>query len=528
MSSLTNSIIRQGRWGNIGNANGNGNIGIGIRQWRQQYWGQRGRRLLSSSGSFPWLNSPTPRDVDAFFQCMNHREGSVMTDPAMIEDYNTDWNRQYKGKSTIVLRPKTTAEISAILRHCNETKVGIVPQGGNTGLVGGSIPIHDEVILSIRGLNDIEGLDQDTGILKSGAGCILKDLQDYAADRHHMVPVDLGAKGSCCIGGNVATNAGGQYFYRYGSLHANVLGLEVVLPDGRILDLMSSVNLKDNTGYDLKHLFIGAEGTLGVITRVALQCPHLPSCRNTTFLACKTFGDVQRTLRLAKQTLGEIMAAFEFMDGPVLNMVATQLKLPLTQDDGSSYPYCILVETQGSHQEHDAAKMELFLEQAMSTGCVVDGVLAHDLHQVHSMWSVRESCNPIILSKGYVFKYDISLPIRDFPDLIAEMKGRLSGIPTAQVVNWGHVVDGNLHLNVVIPGSRENDPAIKARIEPFIFESVVRRGGSISAEHGLGQSKNNYLPLAKTKTALELMTTMKSIFDPNCILNPGKYLPSTS
>ena len=486
------------------------------------HYGQR--RLLSSA--FPWLNSPTSHDADAFFQCMNHREGSVITDPAIVENYNTDWNRQYKGKSKIVLRPKTSAEVSAILQHCNEKKVGLVPQGGNTGLVGGSIPIHDEVILSIKALNDIEGLDQDTGILKSGAGCILQDLQDYAADRHHMVPVDLGAKGSCCIGGNVATNAGGQYFYRHGSLHANVLGLEVVLPDGRILDLMSSVNLKDNTGYDLKHLFIGAEGTLGVITRVALQCPHMPSSRNTAFLACETFGDVQKTLGLAKQMLGEVLAAFEFMDGPVLNMVATEVKLPVTQDDGSSYPYCILVETQGSQQDHDAAKMEMFLEQAMNTGCVVDGVLAHDLQQVHSMWSVRESCNPIILPKGYVFKYDISLPIRDFPDLIAEMKDRLSDIPAAQVVNWGHVVDGNLHFNVVTPGSRENDLAIKALIEPFIFESVVRRGGSISAEHGLGQSKNNYLPMAKTETALELMKTMKTIFDPNRILNPGKYLPT--
>lgn len=481
------------------------------------------QRLLSG---FPWLKSPTEKDVNVFFQCMNCRQGSVATDPEIIYPFNTDWNKQYEGHSTVLLTPKTTAEVSAILKHCNEERIGIVPQGGNTGLVGGSIPIYDEVILSTRGLNVIEGLDEDTGIVKAGAGCILQHMQEYAAARKHMVPVDLGSKGSCCIGGNVATNAGGQYFHRHGSLHSNVLGLEVVLPDGRILDLMSAVNLKDNTGYDLKQLFIGAEGTLGVITRVALRCPPMPSCRNAAFLGCNTFDDVRKTLRLAKEVFGEVLAAFEFMDGPVLNMIATEKKLPVAQKDGSSYPYSVLLETLGSHQEHDMAKMEVFLETSMQDGWVVDGVLAQDLKQVNAMWDVRESCNPVILSKGNVFKYDISLPIPDFPDFIAEMKEHLREHPTAQIVNWGHVIDGNLHFNVVTVGSRERNIELRDLIEPYIFESVIRRGGSISAEHGLGQSKNNYLPMAKSKIALELMQSMKSMFDPNNILNPGKYLPS--
>jgi FAD/FMN-containing dehydrogenase len=480
-------------------------------------------RLVSG---FPWLKSPTVKDVNVFFQCMNCRQGSVTTDPEIIHPYNTDWNKQYEGHSTVLLTPKTTAEVSAILKHCNNEKIGVVPQGGNTGLVGGSIPIHDEVILSTRGLNVIESLDEDTGIINVGAGCILQHMQEYAAARQHMVPLDLGAKGSCCIGGNVATNAGGQYFYRHGSLHANVLGLEVVLPDGKILDLMSAVNLKDNTGYDLKHLFIGAEGTLGVITRVALRCPPMPSCRNAVFLGCNTFDDVRKTLRLAKEVFGEILAAFEFMDGPVLNMVASEKKLPVSIRGGSSYPYSILIETLGSHQEHDMANMEVFLEKSMKDGCAVDGVLAQDLKQVNAMWNVRESCNPVTLSRGYILKYDISLPIPDFPDFIAEMKERIRGHPRAQVVNWGHVVDGNLHFNVVTVGSKEQDIVLKDLLEPYIFESVIRRGGSISAEHGLGQSKNNYLPMAKSKVALELMQSMKEMFDPNNILNPGKYLPS--
>jgi len=481
---------------------------------------------LRNLSGFPWLSSPSSQDAEHLFQCMDQREGSVVTDPQTVDPYNTDWNKQYKGTSTLLLRPKTTSEVSAILKYCNEKKIGIVPQGGNTGLVGGSVPIYDEVILSMKGLNEIEGLDEDTGILRSGAGCILQHLQEYTATRNFMVPVDLGAKGSCCIGGNVATNAGGQYFYRHGSLHANVLGLEVVLADGRILDLISSVNLKDNTGYDLKHLFIGAEGTLGVITRVALLCPHLPPCRNSAFLACNTFEDVLTTLRLAKAVLGEVMSAFEYMDRTVLNMVAKGKELPLVQGDGSSYPFCVLVETQGSQQQHDMEKIETFLEQSTEQGCVVDGVLAQNLTQVHAMWEIRESCNPMVLSKGYIYKYDISLPVGDFQDFIAEMKGRIRDHPTAQMVTWGHVADGNMHFNVVTPGSHELDEALKESIEPSIFESVVRRGGSVSAEHGLGQCKNNYLPMAKGKIALQLMHSMKTSLDPNRILNPGKYLPS--
>jgi len=402
----------------------------------------------------------------------------------------------------------------------------VVPQGGNTGLVGGSVPIADEIILSTKQMNRIEGFVGD-GILQCESGCILQELQDYAAERSLLVPVDLGAKGSCCIGGNVSTNAGGQYYYRYGSLHANVVGLEVVLPSGEVLNLLST-NLKDNTGYDLKHLFIGAEGTLGVVTRVTICCPRMPSARNAVFLGCTTFQDVQKTLLLAKDCLGEILAAFEFMDEGVLDLVRKKKRIPVTRDDTGhhNYPYCVLLETHGFHMDHDMEKMEDFFDRALEEGIVVDGVLAQDMRQVQQMWEVRESCGPIVASAGCLYKYDVSLPIAHFDDFTEEMRQRLSDHPKALVVNWGHVVDGNLHFNVVTPGVFDEDPSLTARIEPYLFESVNKRGGSISAEHGLGQCKNKYLPMVKERVTLKMMKSVKDLLDPHGILNPGKYLPA--
>jgi len=337
------------------------------------------------------LRSPTTRDAAGFLERMNNRVGSVITDDAILERYNVDWSKQYRGKSKILLRPESAEEISSILKYCNENKIGVVPQSGNTGLVGGSVPVHDEVILSVERLNKIDAFDEVNGILSCGSGCILQNLQErVATEWDHLVPIDLGSKGSCMIGGTVSTNAGGQYYFRFGSIHANLLGLEVVLPDGTILDLMN-FNRKDNTGYDLKHLFIGAEGTLGVISKISISCPRLPKARNVAFLACDSFDAVQRTLSLAKSDLGEILSAFEFMDREILDEVGKEKKIPISKFDSTTgetcnYRFCLLIETQGSSNDHDLIKMESFLEKSMVNGDVVDGVLAQDLNQVHEMY----------------------------------------------------------------------------------------------------------------------------------------------
>jgi len=392
-------------------------------------------RPLSTFG----LRSPTKQDEEALSAILNNREGAIINNADILEKYNSDWNGIWKGKSQYVVRPKTTEEVSSIMEYCNKEKIGVVPQAGNTGVVGGSVPVSDELILSIEGLNEISSFDEDNGILTCGAGCILQTLQEKVESSwNHLVPIDLGSKGACMIGGNLSTNAGGQYLYRFGSIHANIIGLEVVLPTGKILDLMSS-NRKDNTGYDLKHLFIGAEGTLGIITKVGLSCPPLPKARNAAFLACETFEDVLQTLSCAKDELGEVLSAFEFMDEEVLNIVATEKTIPLTRGDGKNYRFCVLVETQGTNNAHDNEKIESFLQKVMDNHYVIDGVMAQNLSQVHDMWEVRESCGPIIKSKGCNYKYDISLPINEYYDIVEEMRGHLSAVPNTEIVNWGHV-----------------------------------------------------------------------------------------
>lgn len=485
-----------------------------------------GRVRFSTMSSLN-LRGPNEEDVQVLLSKMDNRQSSVVTDAELLKESNIDWTKHYKGNSSVLCRPKSTEELSSILSYCNDQKIGIVPQAGNTGVVGSATPIDNELILSLQEFDQIDSFDEVNGILTCGSGCILEKLQDSVSDHDHLVPIDLGAKGSCMIGGNISTNAGGSYFYRYGSIHANIIGLEVVLANGTILDLMN-VNRKDNTGYDLKHLFVGAEGTLGVITKVAISCPPLPKAKNTAFLACDTFKSVERTLQLAKQELGETLGAFEFMDKDVLDEVGKQKPIPINKGSSDdNYQFCILVETLGANNDHDNEKMASFLEKSMEEEYVVDGVLAQDLKQVHEMWEIRESCNPIIKDLGYNYKYDLSLPIPQYYDIVEETRNHLKSRPDATIVNWGHVIDGNIHLNVITPGKFEKDLELESLLEPFIYEATVRRGGSISAEHGIGQQKSKYLgTLAKNPEAVTIMKNMKNVFDPNGILNPGKYLPS--
>jgi FAD/FMN-containing dehydrogenase len=496
---------------------------LGFRNCHRQF-GKRDclslRPRFSSSAGF---RSPSDNDV-IFFR-------SILSDTRVVQDEdtlrvrNTDWTKQFQGRSKILLQPSTSGQVAEILQYCQREKLAVVPQAGRTGLVGGSIPLEEEIILSTEKLNLIHDLNAYTGILRCQAGCILADLQTYCADRDHLVPVDLGSKGSCQIGGNLSTNAGGQYYYRYGSLAANVLGLEVVLPDGRILNLnYQHSNLKDNTGYKLHQLFLGAEGTLGVVTGVAMLCPRMPRSRQAVFLACDRYEDVLQVLQTAKSELGEILAALEWMDQKAVELVSNNHTIPLLASDGAIYNNYLLIETHGSCPDHDQEKMEKFLELAMDKGHVVDGVLAQDLSQIESFWNIRESANPAVAATGYGYKYDVSLPLPEFVHFIDEMRSRLQGLNTLNA-NWGHIVDGNLHFNVTTPGLFQVDESVSDRLQPYLFESVLRRGGSISAEHGLGQTKNSYLKIVHDADCLIAMQKIKYAFDPVGILNPHKFLP---
>ncbi|KAJ0063048.1 hypothetical protein NL108_010662, partial [Boleophthalmus pectinirostris] len=340
--------------------------------------------------------------------------------------------------SEVLLRPQTTAEVSQILRYCNSRNLAVNPQGGNTGLVGGSVPVYDEIILSTALMNNVLNFDHVSGIVTCQAGCVLESLSQYLEERDYIMPLDLGAKGSCHIGGNVATNAGGLRLLRYGSLRGTVLGLEVVLADGRVLDCLNTLR-KDNTGYDLKQLFIGSEGTLGVITAVSVLCPRKPKSVNVVFLGCDTFEQLLKTFQLCRGMLGEILSAFEFLDSECMRLLNTHLKLPNPiSGTAQNCPFYIVIETAGSDPNHDSEKLHNFLDEAMNTSVVTDGTVATEESKIKALWSMRERVTEALTHDGFTYKYDISLPVELIYSLVQDMRQHL-GPRARSVVGYGHV-----------------------------------------------------------------------------------------
>ncbi|XP_012290853.2 D-2-hydroxyglutarate dehydrogenase, mitochondrial isoform X1 [Aotus nancymaae] len=489
------------------------------------------------------FSTVSEQDLAAFERIV---PGGVVTDPEALRAPNVDWLRTLRGCSKVLLRPRTSEEVSRILRHCHERNLAVNPQGGNTGMVGGSVPVFDEIILSTALMNRVLSFHSVSGILVCQAGCVLEELSRYVEERDFIMPLDLGAKGSCHIGGNVATNAGGLRFLRYGSLHGTVLGLEVVLADGAVLDCLTSLR-KDNTGYDLKQLFIGSEGTLGVITAVSILCPPKPRAVNVAFLGCPGFAEVLQTFSTCKRMLGEILSAFEFMDAECMQLVGRHLHLasPVQgqrigrlvlcnvcsymdfrvtyKEDGKELksPFYVLIETSGSNAGHDAEKLGSFLEHALGSGLVTDGTVAADQRKVKMLWALRERITEALSRDGYVYKYDISLPVERLYDIVTDLRARL-GPHAKHVVGYGHLGDGNLHLNVT---AEAFSPSLLGALEPHVYEWTARQQGSVSAEHGVGFRKRDVLGYSKPHEALQLMQQLKALLDPKGILNPYKTLP---
>ncbi|GBE78316.1 FAD-binding domain-containing protein [Sparassis latifolia] len=447
-----------------------------------------------------------------------------------LAPFNNDWMNKYHGKATTVLKPRNTKEVSEIVKWCNDHRIAIVPQGGNTGLVGGSVPIGDELIINLANMSSIRSFDDVSGILVADAGCILQSLSDYLSGHNHVVPLDLGAKGSCHIGGNVSTNAGGLRLLRYGSLHGNVLGLEVVLPDGSILDQLST-SRKDNTGYDLKQLFIGAEGTLGIVTGVSLLAAAAPQASNNVMLALPKFENVLPLYREVKRQLSEILSAFEFIDREAYDLAVKHGQgRALDAADVEGAACFVLVETSGSNREHDEEKLNTLLTTLMEadTPLINTGVLATSPAQFSSLWAIREGLTEAMSKEGKAYKYDISVPLDKFKEVVditrehIRSKGLLHPDAVKHVVGYGHVGDSNLHLNIVADAYT---PEIEAALEPFVYELVSRYRGSVSAEHGIGVMKTHALHYSKNAESIEWMKRIKKLFDPNGIMNPGKVLP---
>lgn len=467
-----------------------------------------------------------PADMQFFQSILSKNQ--IITDADDLEFFNEDWMRKYKGQSKLVLKPSTTEQISQILKYCNEKKLAVVPQGGNTGLVGGSIPVFDEIVLSVANMNKIREFDEISGILKCDAGVILENADNHVAEKGYIFPLDLGAKGSCHVGGVVATNAGGLRLLRYGSLHGSVLGLEVVLPNGEIMNSMHSLR-KDNTGYDLKQLFIGSEGTIGVITAVSILCPPRPKAFNVSFLGLESYEMVQKLFKKAKTDLGEVLSAFEFMDSKsqILTKHHINKIKPLEED----YPFYVLIESSGSNKEHDDAKLEKFLESCFEEELILDGIVSQSESEFKDLWAWREMIPESSQAGGGVYKYDVSLPLKDLYSLVEAANEKLTAAglasetddskPVIAAVGYGHVGDGNLHLNVAV---RQYTKEVEKCLEPFVYEFVSSKHGSVSAEHGLGFQKKNYIGYTKNEQEVKMIKQLKNFYDPNSILNPYKYV----
>lgn len=515
--------------------------------------------LLSCAGPRRTLGTAvaqahTPRDA-AFSRLSSEHvahfrallgDHAVITNESDLSALNEDWMRRYTGQAKLALRPTSVSAVSQILSYCDAQRLAVVPQGGNTGLVGGSVPLYDEIILSLSSMNTIESFDTDSGVVIAQAGVVLEQLDSHVAEAGFRVPLDLGAKGSCQIGGNVATNAGGSRFIRYGSLRASVLGLEAVLPDGRVLDTLTALK-KDNTGYDLKQLMIGSEGTLGVITRIALACPVRSAAVDAVILRVEDFPRVCKLLQHARHRLGEILSAVEFMDEESLALATehlTHVSNPLSDEEDEGEPGAddtkdklsrggglVLIECAGSNGDHNREKLDAFLEQAMEDDVVSNGVVAENETQSYALWELRESLPEAVLKaagpNGGTLKYDVSLPLHAFHECVDVARQRTKHLPGVRVAAWGHVGDGNLHLNVAYDNQQEHSAAVQSALEPWVYEFVASKRGSVSAEHGLGVMKAKAIGYSKGSVAVEVMRSIKQTLDPNGICNPYKVLPST-
>ena len=445
--------------------------------------------------------------------------------------WEQDWRRRVRGKALAVVRPANTQEVAAVVKACAAAGTSIVPQGGNTGLAVGSTPDGSgtQIVLNLSRMNTVRSIDTDNLTMTVDAGCILQNLQEVAHNAGVLFPLSLAAEGSCTIGGNLGTNAGGTQVVRYGNTRELCLGLEVVTPQGEVWDGLKGLR-KDNTGYDLRDLFIGSEGTLGVITSATLKLYPQPAAKLTAWAAVPSMENAVALLGMAHKQLGAGLTGFEVMGQFALSLVGKhmpQLRVPFLGDDNA--PWCVLLENSDSESEqHARARFEALLETALEAGCVIDAVVAENLTQAKDLWHIRESIPLAQAEEGLNIKNDISIPISRIPAFVAHTDALLQReFAGVRLVNFGHLGDGNLHYNVQAPA--EGDPKAflrdhEAQANHLVYEAVAEFGGSFSAEHGIGSLKADKLEKYQSPVALTMMRAIKQALDPQAIMNPGRVL----
>jgi FAD/FMN-containing dehydrogenase len=446
-----------------------------------------------------------------------------------LSNWEQDWRKRTRGTALAVVRPGNTEQVAAVVKACVAAKVTLVPQGGNTGLVVGSIPDNTgtQIVLSLQRMSAVRKVDPGNLTITVEAGCVLQNLQTAADNAGYLFPLSLGAEGSCTIGGNLATNAGGTQVVRYGNARELCLGLEVVTAQGEIWEGLSGLR-KDNTGYDLRDLFVGSEGTLGIITAATMKLFPKPAAQLTAWAAVPSLEDAVTLLGLAHQQLGAGLTGFEVMAQFALSLVDKhypQLRTPLWKES----PWCVLLENSDSESEdHARSRFEQLLETALEQGVVTDAVVAENLTQAHNLWHIRESITLAQAEEGLNIKHDISIPVSRIPEFVRHTDAALTAaIPGVRFVNFGHLGDGNLHYNIQAPA--EGDAKVFLReqeenVNTIVYDAVQAFDGSISAEHGVGELKRHKLLKHKSPVALGMMRAIKLALDPQNVLNPGRVL----
>jgi len=465
-----------------------------------------------------------PSDLLARFAAIVGTKNTV-TDPAEQEGYLVEGRGLYRGHTPMVLRPGSTAEVAAILKLAYETATPIVPQGGNTGLVGGQIPHHGEIVLALTRLDRIRDVDARSNTMTCEAGVVLAKAQETAAAVDRLFPLSLGAEGSCTIGGNLSTNAGGTGALAYGVARDLVVGLEVVLADGRVWNGLNKLK-KDNTGYDLKNLFVGAEGTLGIITAAVLKLFARPRSVETAFIGVPSPHAALQLLSLVQERTGGAATSFELIARIAIDFALRHgrgVRDPLPEP----HPWYVLLELSSPAREGLRATLEDLLTTAADQGLVTNATIAESLEQTNSFWHLRETLPETQKPEGGSIKHDVSVPVAAMPDFLDQASAAVTAlIPGARPCPFGHLGDGNVHFNLSQPVGADTDVFLARwyEVNALVHGIVAKFGGSISAEHGVGVMKRELLPGVKDPVALEMMRAIKRTLDPKGILNPGKVL----
>jgi len=470
---------------------------------------------------------PVPSDLIAAIKAAVGEKG-WREDADALAPHLIDWRRRYRGTTPLLVQPASTAEVAEVVRLCAAARVPVVPQGGNTGLCGGAIPAEDgsEILLSLSRLNRIRDIDAANGTITVEAGCILKQVQDAASEADRLFPLSLAAEGSCQIGGNLSTNAGGIAVLHYGNARDLVLGLEVVLADGRVWDGLRTLR-KDNTGYDIKQLFLGAEGTLGIITAAVLKLFPKPRVRITAFAALNSLPAAIELLARCRATSGEAVTSFELLPRIGIDLGRRYIA-GVVEPVAERRDYYALIElSAAANGDGLRSGLDAALAAALEDGLIADATVAESEEQARRLWFVREAIVELQKFAGVSIKHDISVPVSRVPAFMEEaIAASVKALPGVRVVPFGHAGDGNIHFNLYQPEDMDSDPFLRRQPEltRLVHDIVRAHGGSISAEHGVGRLRRDEIGLYKPAVEIELMRRIKQVLDPDNIMNPGKVV----